>query len=617
MFRLPSVLTDHAVLQQSREVALWGWTEPGKRVTALFRGSSASAVAGKNGRFDLKLASGTAGGPFDLVFQVDGEAHVVHDVLVGEVWLCSGQSNMEWPLRDALGAADEIPQARHARIRLLQIPRTTATAPADDVPAQWAYCTPDNAAPFSAIGFFFGKHLHQQLDVPIGLISSNWGGTTAEAWTNKETLLAYPDLAYLADPALAVGPHVDAGIAEHAATWMRPDLHTADWGTMTLPTAWEWTGLNIDGAVWFRREVEIPAAWAGRPLVLSLGIADDFDQAFFDGHFVGSTGLECPEPWSTRRRYPISAELATAGRHVIAVRVFDQWGDGGLLGPADQMYLAPADDESNRIDLRGAWQFKVELALPPRSPMGAPSTTLYNGMIHPLIPHTIAGVIWYQGESNGSRAFEYRTLFPALIQSWRKAWKDDFAFLFVLLAGWHAHPTEPSEGQFAEVRDAQLSALALPRTAAASAVDLGDIEDVHPRNKKDVGLRLAKAALAICHGRQLEFSGPVFEAIELCGEQATLRFTHAQGMHARGDSVEGFAVAGADGQYFWASARIEENNVILSCPHVADIRTVRYAWADHPIANVYNAAGLPMMPFRTDDLAYTTAPVEEEYGRLG
>jgi sialate O-acetylesterase len=204
-----------------------------------------------------------------------------------------------------------------------------------------------------------------------------------------------------------------------------------------------------------------------------------------------------------------------------------------------------------------------------------------------------------------------------MIQSWRKTWRDDFAFLFVLLAGWHAHPPQPTEGEFAELRDAQLCALAIPRTAAASAVDLGDIEDIHPRNKKDVGLRLARAALAICHERPLEFSGPVFERIELDNEHATLWFSHAEGMHARGDSVEGFAVAGIDGQYFWASARIEEDHVILSCPQVADIRTVRYAWADHPIANIYNAAGLPMMPFRTDDLAYTTAPVEEEYGRLG
>ena len=288
------------------------------------------------------------------------------------------------------------------------------------------------------------------------------------------------------------------------------------------------------------------------------------------------------------------------------------------MGKPERMYISPADDESDRISLEGTWNYKVELALEPRSPASAVvPTSLYNGMIAPLAPYSLAGVIWYQGESNEDRAFEYRTLFPTMIRCWREAWGSDVPFLFVLLAGFQAHSIEPGDSKIAELRDAQLSALSLPATAAASAIDLGDVEDIHPRNKRDVGYRLALAALARVYGRSIEYVGPTFERAELNGQEATLHFAHAEGLHVRGEKAEGFAVAGQDGVFRWAMARVEGQTVKLSSPDGSDISEVRYSWDDNPLGNLYSSAGLPMLPFRTDDRAYVTAPVAEEYGRLG
>ena len=285
--KLPAVFTDHAVLQHSRSVPVWGWTQPGARVSVEFRGSQQTVVAGDDGKFFARISTQTPGGPFELVFHVDDEVHVVHDVLVGEVWLCSGQSNMEFPLRDSDGADHDIPQFRHNGIRLLPVPQTASSEPAGDVNARWFCCSPETIAAFSGVAAYFGRHLHEQLSVPVGLIQSAWGGTTAEAWTSREALLADADLAYLATSEGAAGPHEDPGISPAASTWMNADLEVRDWQEMLAPQPWERTGLNIDGAVWFRKVVQIPERWAGRALLLSLDVVDDFDIAYFAGREVG------------------------------------------------------------------------------------------------------------------------------------------------------------------------------------------------------------------------------------------------------------------------------------------------------------------------------------------
>lgn len=598
MLRLPALFTAHAVLQHSRDVAIWGWGEPGGTVSVSFRGATASAVAGADGRFEVRMASGVPGGPFELVFESNGDTRVVPDVLAGEVWLCSGQSNMGFPLSRSVGAAEAIAGAADDGIRFLQIPRNASAVPVDDVPGLWQRCMPETAAAFSAVAFHFGQRLRAELGVPVGLVCAAVGSTGAEAWTRREDLLHHADLKYLVDPPV---PHRDPGIAAVASRWMDEALDTSDWEEMECPTAWEHAGLLIDGAVWFRKELDLPDAWAGKELVLSLGVVDDFDRTFFNGRPVGAIGPENPDAWKTPRRYRLPPDVAKAGRNVIAVRVFDQWGCGGLRAAREEMFLGLADDTAARIPLAGCWRWRVELALPPRAPADVPASALYNGMIHPLLPAALAGVIWYQGETNVVRAREYRTLFPALIRGWREAWGEDLPFLFVLLAGWHRPSEQPVESGLAELREAQLAAVELARTAAASAVDLGDIDDIHPPRKREVGVRLALAALATCYGRKTAASGPTLRSISVGPAGARLEFDHAEGLHVRGPRPLGFAVAGADGAYVWADAGIAADAVVLTHPTVSPIRTVRYNWADNPVGNVYNAAGLPMAPFRTDD----------------
>jgi len=602
--RLPGVFTDHAVVQHSRRLAVWGWAEPGRKVVVDFRGASARTVADEAGRFEAAIDAGPPGGPFDLFVRSNGQTQVVRDVLVGEVWLGAGQSNMAMALDRTEGSAADIAGARDPGLRLFTVPRTPASCPVADVSGGWATCTPESAAAFSAVAFHFGKHLREHLGVPIGLICAAWGSTGAEAWTRREDLLSQAELAYLVDPPV---PHEDPGPAPATAAWMDEGLEANDWGEMVCPQPWEHAGLYIDGAVWFRKELDIPAALAGRPAELSLGVADDFDRTFFNGQLIGATGLETPDPWYVHRRYRVPGEWVKAGRNVVAVRVFDRWGCGGLTGPKDEMYLGPAEgNDGPRISLAGRWRYKVELALPPRAPAAVPAASLYNGMIHPFVRCPLAGAIWYQGETNMVRAWEYRTLFPAMIRGWRAAWNEDLPFLFVVLAGWHEPPDEPAESGLAELREAQLSALRLTRTAAASAVDLGDVQDIHPTRKKEVGIRLARAALATCYGRNLEFRGPTLRRVSLAAGVAELTFDHADGLHARGGRPVGFAVAGDDGRYCWAEARIDGPTVTLTSARVPAIRSVRYNWADNPAGNLYNAAGLPMLPFRTDDRPYTT-----------
>ena len=597
MLELPALFTAHAVLQHSRNVAVWGRSKPGACVAVSFRGTVANAVAGADGRFEARLASGVPGGPFELVFASERETRVIPDVLVGEVWLCSGQSNMSFQLSRSIGAADAVAAASYDRLRLLGVPRVSAPAPSSGIEGAWKVCSPETASEFSAVAFHFGKRLQSELGVPIGLICAAVGSTGAEAWIRREDLLRHPALAYLVDPPT---PHVDPGIAPEAAGWKDDSSDVADWGIMECPTAWEHAGLILDGAVWFRKDVEVPSEWADGPLELSLGIVDDFDHTYFNGHLVGAIGPETPDAWKTPRRYRIPAEAVRAGRNTIAVRVFDQWGCGGLRGAREDLFICPAECVGGSIPLYGEWRWKVELALSPRSPADVPSCSLYNGMIHPLLPTALAGVIWYQGETNVVRADEYRMLFPALIRGWREAWRETLPFLFVLLAGWHRPSAVPAESGLAELRQAQLEALALERTAAVSAVDLGDVEDIHPPRKEEVGVRLAWAALATTYGRKIESSGPTLRSVEVDGASARLVFDHAAGLHCRGSKPLGFAVAGADGTYVWADVVVAEDSIRLSCSAVPQIRSARYNWSDNPVGNLYNEAGLPMLPFRTD-----------------
>jgi sialate O-acetylesterase len=638
--RLPAIIGDNMVLQQGVKVRIWGTAKPSEQLTVTFNNKSAHTTADAHGRWQLFLGPLKAGGPFELTVKGDNVL-TVKNVLVGEVWICSGQSNMEWPLVNTIGGAETVAQANNSQIRLFTVEKNTSPSPLTDVQGHWVVTTPDEAAHFSAVGYFFGRELQQKLKVPIGLIDSSWGGTPAEAWTSHEAMLSSPELKPILDryeSSLNTLPQAKEAYARALAQWEEKNLYldpgnkgealgyadpstaTADWAKMDLPKQFETAGLLIDGAVWFRKELDLPASWAGKDLVLNLPPIDDHDITYFNGTKIGATGRETPNSYGVPRKYTVPAALVHGGRNVLAVRVFDSAGEGGF-SRGGAMSIGPAGAaEPDVMSLRGVWDYKVELALEPKHPdwgtrpeaVGVSNqnnpSVLYNAMIAPLVSFAVRGAIWYQGESNAGRAYQYRTLFPIMIRDWRKAWGSEFPFYFVQLANWHASKAEPDQSDWAELREAQTMTLREPQSGMAVTIDIGDENDIHPRNKLDVGRRLAAWALARTYGEDVVASGPLFDRYTVEGDKVRIRFKYGAGLKTiDGGAVKGFAIAGEDHRFVWAEARIDGDTVIVSSPMVSKPAAVRYGWADNPIVNLYNNAGLPASPFRTDDWPGITA----------
>src|SRR5258705_579909 len=481
---VPSIIGDNMVLQQGQKVRVWGTAQPGERVKVACASRKGSATADARGRWQTLIGPLKAGGPFVLTI-AGSNTLTFQNVLVGEVWICSGQSNMEWPLINAKGGTETIAQANYPEIRLFTVQKRTAASPLDDVQGHWVVTTPERAPQFSAVGYFFGRELYQHLRIPIGLIHTSWGGTPAEAWTSQEMLASLPTLKPILEKYqkdLQQLPKVREELEAKLAEWERANLYqdegnkgetlgyagtsfgAADWKIMKLPQPLETAGLNIDGAVWFRKEIDVPASWVGRDLILSLGSIDDFDVTYFNGARAGATGIETQDSYLVPRSYKVSGSAVHAGRNLIAVRVFDRAGGGGFIGAQEQMSLAPVDGtRPDTVSLAGDWYYKEELALEPKKPdwgtrpsLLGPNNpngpaVLFNAMIAPLTRYAIRGAIWYQGESNASRAYQYRTLFPGMIRSWRSAWVEGgFPFYFVQLANWQPATVVPSESALAE-----------------------------------------------------------------------------------------------------------------------------------------------------------------------
>ena len=633
--RVPSLIGDNMVLQQGKKVRIWGWANPKERVAVEIAGNKMSVVTDDGGHWQTMIGPLKSGGPFTLNI-TGSNALTFKNVLVGEVWVCSGQSNMEWPLVNTNNGADTVAQANFPEIRLFTVQKSTSSSPLDDVKGHWVVTTPDQAAQFSAVGYFFGRELHEKLKVPVGLIHTSWGGTPAEAWTSREALASVSDLQPILDryqEGLKDLPQRQQDFQHRLAEWTQknlytdegnkgeglgyadPQTNTVDWQSMNLPQFVETAGLKMDGAIWFRKEIDVPASWAGKPLELNLAAIDDYDVTYFNGIRVGGIGSETPNSYMVPRRYTVPAELVKAGRNVIAVRVFDSAGEGGFGAGKMSIGLA-GGNEADLISLTGSWSYKVELQLPPKSPdwgsrPEAPGPTnqnspsvLYNAMIAPVLPMTIRGAIWYQGESNAGRAYQYRTLFPLMIRNWRGAWNEGaFPFYFVQLANFQPVKPDPAESEWAELREAQSMTLREPQTGMAVIIDIGEAKDIHPRNKADVGHRLALWALANTYNQKIEYSGPLFRSYKIEGDKIRVKFTHtASGLKTSdGAAPKGFAIAGDDHKFVWADARIEGDEVVVWSSSVIKPVAVRYAWADNPVCNLYNKLDLPASPFRTDD----------------
>ena len=616
------LFTDHMVLQRELPAPVWGWAAPGCEIKVSLAGKTATAKADSAGRWQVKLGPFPAGGPHSL--RVEGPLTViVQDVLVGDVWICSGQSNMEMGMGGVNKSQQEIAAADHPKLRLFTVPKRVSLRPQELVSSQWEVCSPQTVAGFSAVGYFFGRDLNKALDVPIGLIHTSWGGTVAEAWTSAEALNTMDDFQPAVSQFQQLAAALESGtdkFDEQLANWWRandpgsaaglgwadPVQKTADWKTMNLPTAWEQAGLpDFDGVVWFRKEFDLPESAAGQDGTLSLGPVDDIDTTWVNGVRVGGMST-----WTDLRVYKVPGRILKAGRNVVAVRVLDTGGVGGICGQADQLRFEPGGN-GKPIPLAGPWQYKASTSLPQTKPVPQRldnnpnvTTVLYNGMIAPLVPYGLKGAIWYQGESNAGRPLQYRTLLPTMIWDWRSRFGvGDFPFLIVQLANFMGVQQQPTESGWAELREAQLlTTLKDPRCGLAVAIDIGEANDIHPRNKQDVGARLALAARGIAYGQSIEYSGPVFKSMEVADGKARLRFEHlGGGLVAKGGGpLKGFAIAGADKRFVFAEAKIDGDAVVVSSPEVSQPVAVRYGWANNPVCNFYNQAGLPASPFRTD-----------------
>ncbi|HUJ11050.1 MAG TPA: sialate O-acetylesterase [Verrucomicrobiae bacterium] len=615
------LFADNAVLQQGMKVPIWGTADPGERVRVEFAKQNVATTADSAGKWLVHLAPMKAGGPYTLT--ISGKNKIVcTNVLVGEVWICSGQSNMERQLGLRAGQKPitdwekEVRDAKYPEIRQFYVPQVKAFAPVQTVQGSWAVCSPETVTNFTAVGYFFGRDLYQARHVPIGLIHSSWGGTVAEAWTSEAALSRLPDFAdalaqlkrLVANPAEARREtqaiqdawyaKVDTG-SKDRPPWSASELDTSSWKTMKLPTNWENAGYpNFDGIFWFRRKFDLPPNWDGSDVELHLGAVDDNDTTWVNGTEVGAT-----IGWNVPRIYRVPGSSLKPTNNVIAVRVLDTGAGGGLWGGDDPMrMIVTAGGQTNSIPLTGPWLCRPSVSLmkvgwPPTDLSQSPNapTVLYNGMIAPLVPYAMRGVIWYQGESNVGRERQYRTLFPTLIADWRQAWGEgDFPFLFVQIA--------PYNGMTPEIREAQLLTMQhTTNTAMAVTIDCGDANDIHPAHKQPVGARLALAARALAYGEKTEYSGPVFESMTVKGSEAILRFTHiGGGLVAKGGPLRGFTVAGADGIFHPAQAKIRGKSIAVRSAAVSKPTAVRYGWADVPDGNLFNRAGLPASPFRSD-----------------
>ena len=644
--KLAALFGDHAVVQRERAIPVWGWTKPLLRVRVTLGEQVAETQAATDGRFLARLPPMPAGGPFTLEVNSPDpdERVVVKDVMVGEVWICSGQSNMEFTL--ASSGADgeaESAQADLPTLRHICIPRAARWGRQSDVDAAWQVCTPETAPGFTAVGYHFGRALQRRLGVPVGLLNTAWGGTRVEAWTSRESLVEEPELrldverfeatlngsAYWdamdpfdpADPTQGQAPlaaqstyPVDAGNRGAERGWARLELDDSAWATMPLPGTWQNAGHKHSGIFWFRREVELPKAWKGKDLLLGVGAVDKIDITYFNGEQVGATGRGFDEQhWNVPRTYRVPGKLMCAGRNVVAVRANSFAFDGGLIGPANKMFVALADGgDGTRLPLAGDWRYTIEqdfgVVQPIAKPMGPGNPNslgiLFDNMIAPLVPYALRGAIWYQGESNASNAPRYGSLLTRMIRDWRHVWgQGDFAFLTVQLANFQPPQVYQPGSTWALVREGQVETLKLPETGLAVAIDIGDATDIHPKNKRDVGLRLAQWALSRIYGQGGIPGGPLFESATIEPRGVRIRFRDVgEGLVVRGGgALRTFAIAGLNRKFISATAVIEGETLLVSSAEVTEPMAVRYAWADNPDgANLANAHGFPASPFRTD-----------------
>ena len=636
--KLPRLFSDNMVLQRGKPIPIWGWAAAKEKITVQLKGQTKTTITGADGKWKIYLDPIAAGGPYKL--KVKG-TNIINfkNILIGDVWVCSGQSNMEMTIAgwgQINNYEEEIAAANYPMIRHFEVPRTVAASPQEDISAgEWKICNPDNAGSFTAAGYFFAREIFKETGVPIGLLNCSWGGTQVESWISREAfensvefksmIAAMPtiDLENLAKSKMKLlkervakiqgeGEQTDAIIAG----WKDVSFDDSHWPVMQAPMLWEQQSLrDFDGIVWYRKSITVSVTDIGKEAILELAMIDDADDTYVNGIKVGKTNS-----YNLKRKYIIPAGILKEGKNVIVIKVLDTGGGGGIWGDAADVKLTIAE---KAISLAGDWKYQVAVISSAVAVAIGPNSypiLLSNSMIHPLISFAIKGVIWYQGEANTGRSYQYRKAFPLMIKDWRKNWGlGDFPFYFVQLASFNANNGNSQNGSgWAELREAQAMTLSLPNTGMAVTTDIGDAKDIHPKNKQDVGKRLAAIALNKDYLIKKEYSGPVYQYMKKSGNKIILTFTHAgSGLFAKNNNafLGGFEIASADKKFYPATAiikngRVEVNRAGLNAP-VA----VRFGWADVTDENnLYNREGLPAVPFRTDKWKGLTENIHYQIG---
>lgn len=609
--------SDNAVLQRDQPVPVWGWSAPGESVSISLGDETQTRTASADGSWRVEFAARKARETNALTVTAGEDKKSVNNLVFGDLWLCGGQSNMEWVLRDSLRGAEEIKNSNYPLIRHFKVPKSWSEQPEKQLAGgSWVAATDGQAGDFSAIGYFFAKNLYQKTDIPIGLIGSNWGGSNIETWMNPETLgePAEKSIARISKIKAAFekekaqvkqyltrwpeAQNTDAAVAD----WSAAKLATADWQALKAPLLWEQQNLqNVDGVVWYRKSIQLTAEQASQNAILGLARIDDSDKTWVNGELVGET-----DGYNIVRRYEINAKALKPGTNTIAIRVEDTGGGGGIYSNDELLYLEFAD--GSKQSLAGEWLVKPDrVKVSNKSDMNQVPTALYNKMIVPLFPQPIKGVIWYQGESNAgtvAQAEKYKQQFPALINLWRKSWNSpDLPFYWVQLASFNSKNDTAEGSPWAIVREAQTQTLNLKHTGQAITLDVGNSDDIHPKDKLTVGNRLAAIALTNDYGIPTHNRGPILVSASMKKNKIVAQFSADASLATeKGKTVYGFDIVDSNGKIHSVTGKIKRKTIVFKLPD-ADIKPtqLRYAWKDDPqTANLQDKKGLPAEPGRVD-----------------
>ncbi|WP_276169056.1 sialate O-acetylesterase [Zobellia alginiliquefaciens] len=615
---MPKIFNNNMVLQRDKPITIWGWAQAGEKIEVVCNGQRVKTITDLDGKWAVTLKSMNYGGPYEL--SVHGKNTIVlQNIMIGDVWICSGQSNMEFVVQDVKNAKAEIASANYPEIRSFRVKRDMAFEPVEDLEGKWTECNPENVGRYSAVAYFFARKVYEETGIPIGLINASWGGTQIETWIGKDAYKKlpmeywerYPYDIFGDNPVAFIENQETAQRLFQEAKKRKEDSkeedytfpsNTTEYETCEMPLRWDQSELKrIDGVVWFYTTIDLPATTGQKKGVLNLGPINQQDMVWINGKTVGHTDSNSKE-----RSYGISEGILQEGTNTVAVRIDDNGGNGGFMGKAEDLFLKL---KSKKYSLAGDWAYRKAITsdmfeYEPNARNLYPSI-LYNAMINPLLKLKVKGILWYQGEQNVGRARQYETLFPLMIKDWRKKWGEELPFYWVQLPNYMKIDDKPSRSTWAELREAQTKALSLPKTGEAVGIDVGEAGDIHPKNKQDVGLRLALIALNKDYGKtETIFAGPTFKSVKFKNQKAVISFQNiGSGLVILDNSsnVKGFAIAGQDKNFVWAKAKIVGNKISLESDQVTQPAYVRYAWGNNPETNLYNVEGLPASPFRTDD----------------